>query len=48
MHEYIRETSSWNTKTVNAVVVGLLLPVLGASTAGVVIGRKNAWKDMNF
>jgi hypothetical protein len=37
-----------NTKTVNAVVVGLPLSVLGASTAGVVIGKKNVWKDMNF
>jgi len=37
-----------NTKIVNAVLVGLPLPVLGAGTAGVVIGKKNAWKDMNF
>jgi hypothetical protein len=37
-----------NTKTVNAVLAGLPLPALGASTAGVVIGKKNAWKDMSF
>lgn len=31
-----------NTRTVNAVVIGLPLHVLGVNTAGVVIGKKNA------
>jgi hypothetical protein len=30
-----------NTRTVNVVVIGLPLLVLGVNTAGVVIGKKN-------
>jgi hypothetical protein len=37
-----------NTTFVNAVIIGLLLHVLSAHTAGAVIGKKSAWKGMNF
>jgi hypothetical protein len=37
-----------NTTFVNAVIIGLLLRALGVHTAGAVIGKKSAWKGMNF
>jgi hypothetical protein len=34
-----------NTRTVNVVVIGLPLLVLGVSTAGVLIGKKNVFGE---